>query len=94
MKFLEQTEDQRPGEVFHHLVQFLDPAIFSNVRMARIESKYLIYKQTSQYPGQGLGFTFAFSIKPKIFVVSLIFSYKVAIIVNFSYHTNIENTFK
>ena len=26
---------------------------FSNVRMARIESKYLIYKQTSQYPGQG-----------------------------------------
>ena len=51
--------------------------IFSNVRMARIEYKYLIYKQTSQYPGQGLGFTFAFSIKPKIFVVSTVLYYKI-----------------
>ena len=51
--------------------------IFSDVRMARIEYKYLIYKQTSQYPGQGLGFTFAFSIKTKIFVVSTVLYYKI-----------------
>ena len=80
MKFLEQKEDQRLGEVLHHRVQFLDPAmynIFSDVRMARIEYKYLIDKQTSQYPGQGLGFTFAFSIKTKIFVVSTVLYYKI-----------------